>query len=275
MTDDRNITSLLLNQTFKVFRSNTTLSPTTTKLSHRQLEKFRISLCKYLYRKYRESLKYNEELIIQYQTYRDIITDVTILNGTIDKSDNRIQYLILKSSNKTLLSRQVIIFVSSTTSSDESSLVLNKTTNQPDVNNYIIDLLEDINDIPLLIKPFSFPTEFIPNLINQLSSQVEKVGDLQLVYSPPLTNSTLRNFIIDIPKEDLPKLFKENLYNDICEFLFNVSKVKFDKVKVDRFKCSLVNVSNDGKFKLNDDLQEDLVWYLIESIRSEGNSNTL
>ncbi|EGW31797.1 uncharacterized protein SPAPADRAFT_62389 [Spathaspora passalidarum NRRL Y-27907] len=269
MTDDRNITGLLLNQTFKLFRCNTTLTPTTTKLSHRQLERFRISLSKFLYRKYRESLKYNDELITRYETYRDIITDITIYNGTVHKSDNRIQYLILKSSNKTLLARHVIIFVSNTTSNNESSIVLNKITSQPDVNDYIIELLEDINDSPLLIKPFSFPRDFIPNLVNQLSTHVAEVGHMQLVYSPPLGNSTLRNFIIDIPKADTEKLFNENLYNDICQFLYNTSKVKFDKIQVDKFMCHLLNVSQDGRFKLNDDVQEELVWSLVESIRGK------
>ena len=62
-----------------------------------------------------------------------------------------------------------------------------------------MELLEDINDYPLIIKPLDLPDYLIPNLVDQLGNKLDSLGDLQLVYSSP-TSNRLRNFIIDIPK---------------------------------------------------------------------------
>ena len=74
-----------------------------------------------------------------------------------------------------------------------------------------MELLEDINDYPLIIKPLDLPDYLIPNLVDQLGNKLDSLGDLQLVYSSS-TSNRLRNFIIDIPKNDLPKLSSDGNY---------------------------------------------------------------
>lgn len=278
------IPSLLLNQTFKSYKSNSSLS-LSSKLTRKQLEKFRIKLAKFLYQRYQQNLRNNDSLIIQYESFRDIIPDLTIINDTINNNESRykIQYLIIKLENSRLLPRQILLFVSNQKENDDddntneraNTLVLNRMSgmNYQVINDYILELLEDINDYPLIIKPITLASSVIPDLINKFLNQMDKLNDLQLVYSIPSTR--LRNFIIDIPKKDLdllllsPKTSSNNpkLYNDICEFLYNTTKIKFNNLIIEKFINNLINISHDGKFKLlvND---YELIWYLFESIKS-------
>ncbi|RCK57329.1 hypothetical protein Cantr_06117 [Candida viswanathii] len=259
------IQSLLLNQTFKIYKSNSTLS-LTSKLTRKQLEKFRIQLARYLYQRYQQSLKLNDSLIVQYESHRDILPELTIMNDTIEEASYKIQYLIIKLENSRLLPRQILMFVSS--EEGDNTLVLNRMSgmNYQVVNDYVLELLEDINDYPLIIKPIALASRVIPNLINKFLDLVDKLGDLQLVYSVP--SSRLRNFIIEIPKKDLDLvLFTGKLHNDICAFLYTTTKIRFENLVIEKFINSLINISNDGKFKLisND---YDLVWFLFDSIKS-------
>lgn len=264
MSQDRDISSLIINQTFKIYKSNSSLS-SSIKLTKKQLEKFRITLCKYLYQRYQQTLQVEDDLLVQYESYRDIVPELTIYNNSIEEhSQYKIQYLIIKCANNRLISRQVFIFVSN---DDNFTLVLNRITNHPSINEYILELLEDINDYPLIIKPLDLPDYLIPNLVDQLGNKLDSLGDLQLVYSSP-TSNRLRNFIIDIPKNDLPKLSGDGkLYQDIVKFMYNNTKIKFEKLRIEKFINNLINIASDGKFKLiiNDN---QLIWFLIESIKS-------
>lgn len=268
MADQRNIASLLLDLSFKICRCNSLLSPTSTTLTTEQLDNIRNPLSKFLYEQYRSHLKVSDRDAAVYDSYKDILRGILIYNGSLDRYPYRIQYLQIQGADVKLLPKQMFVFILDTANEgDNFTLVLNKSTKLK-INQYILDLLEDINDNPLIVKPIKFPNEFIPNLINRLLTKLNYFnGQVELVYSASDKTKLLKNMTIEFQKSDLELLYRDKLYEDICDFLYMNTKIRFDRLELERFRSSLLNLSIDGKVRINNDELEEIVWYLVEAIR--------
>lgn len=273
MDDDRNITTLLLTQTFRIGRCTSLLSPTSPTISSEKLEyKIRIPLSKHLYEQYRSQLKVNDKDSVEYESYKDILRVLKIAYGNVDKDQYRIQYIQFHCTG--LLPNQMFVFIKDITDPDDNfTLVLNKISPKVKLNRFIVELLEDLNHDPLIIKPFNLPNDFIPNLINQLLTKLEDIhGSMELVYTTEDKTKLLRNMIVEIRKSDLESLYTEQLYEDICNFLYTNTKIRFNRLVIERLNSSLMNLSNDGKIKFNDEL-DDILWYLFEASKQSKENN--
>ncbi|CAI5758210.1 unnamed protein product [Candida verbasci] len=265
------LTDIVLNQQFKTYKTNSLLTPDADKLTTTQLSKLRSLLANFIYDRYQQYLKSQEEEP-RYESWRDILNEIMIKNNTLEYEGRKLQYLIVcHRSEIKLFSKQIYLFIKNDLRYRQKLvLILNKVQSTYQyVNEYIMETLEDINEIPMIIKPMRL--NVIPKIINGLSDQL-KLYDIQLIYTPPIKTDSLKNMIIDINKLDLQEINKGELYNNICEYLYKQTKIKFNKITLVKFTSALISLNNDGKFKINymiDDLNSinRVIWLLIDSIR--------
>ncbi|KAG2736323.1 hypothetical protein G9P44_000413 [Scheffersomyces stipitis] len=229
MSEERSITDLFLDQTFKLYKCNqslVTISASTNVLAADQVAYLKENIAKYLYSVYRRRRDESREgeIIPRYSRADDIEPELKITFGSRNTSfENRIyniQYLIIRTSDRSLqLPRQIFIFINRDgVDSDGKSfntIVLNRQFNSSSssvqVNNFIISLLENMPDIEtgLVMKEYRLNEKYIETAINELSNSIKDLkdtrvgeevrlmdgllGDLEITYSSESKSSTFSN----------------------------------------------------------------------------------
>lgn len=300
MTDSNDVTRLFLNQTFRLYKANHSLA-NTDKLDTRQVSFLTSNIAKYLFDIYRSR---SHELIPQYVSFRDILPDLKIITGTKNTlALQKVQYLIIKCTNTTLLPRQVLLFVSNVDVSDPKTFNTIVLAANTQFHGWLLGLLEHMeDDIPLLIKKYRLRDEYLPTITNQLLNKIGElkdtrgehevrvldhlIGDIELVYASRnnpshVINANLKNINIKIPHADVVRLIstreakhKLNLVEAIHDHLHSVTKLNFHNLTIAKFSSNLFSITIDGKLRIEkmdgkDGEENHPVWFLVESVYNE------
>ncbi|KAG5422364.1 hypothetical protein I9W82_001459 [Candida metapsilosis] len=234
------VSSYIEGTIFKLYRASGL--PFTDRLSREDKESIVTKLAKYLYQIYQQNIStYEEDIIARYSSYRDVAIEITTISGSIGD----IRYLIIKSRNSRLLPRQTLVF----SGTKESTLLLNRVTSKSDVNDYLLKLLQLQTD-SVYAEYDEVPSKVIPLVINKLSLNF---NNLRLVYGIHQSSGLLKTIELEVPHADLNTLRQQNgdLYTNICQFMYNCSKIHFNKLKVKRLTSDVINISSDGRIKFN------------------------
>lgn len=252
----------LAGNTFKVYRASGL--PFTNSLLKQDRDTISVQLAKCLYQIYnRNRSKYDEDFVVRYNSYRAIQQEIGITSGSFDD----IQFVNIKSRNGRLLPRQTLVF---SRKGDQETILLNRVTSNREVNECLLHTLQLLTNT--LFVDYIFPPHFIPLLINKLLPFFE--NDLRLVYEIHQTK-LLNNVEIDIDYPDV-KLLRldssgDHLYESICRFMYNSSKIRFDRLSIKKFVSDVMNISNDGRVRFNTvdvDKNELFILELIGKIHS-------
>ncbi|KAI5961497.1 hypothetical protein KGF57_001734 [Candida theae] len=231
--------------TFKLYRASGI--PFTDRLPKKHRETIVTELAKYLYQIYKQNLSsYEEDVILRYSSYRDIANEIITISGSVDE----LRYLVIKSRNSRLLPRQTFVF--SKLENNNDTLLFSRVTSKPEVNDYLLKLLQVQIDL-ILIEYGAFPLHLIPSMINKLSTRFH--SDLRLVYETPQLSGLLNSIQIEVPYTDVKELRhrsgSDKLYANISRFMYECTKIKFDKSKIKKFASDVVNLSSNGRINFH------------------------
>ncbi|KAK6459706.1 uncharacterized protein RJT20DRAFT_125057 [Scheffersomyces xylosifermentans] len=221
--DPRDITNLFLNQTFKLYKSNQALIPSSTgtsvssgfSLSPAQTSYLKNNIAKQLFHIYRtqKNSDVEAELIPRFNTYKDIIPELKVIFGFRNtyRRNNvySIQYLVIKTANRALqLPRQVFVFVNRDGDTPNpntfNTVILNRVASSgthAGTNKFILSLLENMpeSSTSMVIKNYRMNDRYIGSLANELFNGIkgfretrvdteirwvdELIGDLDITYA--------------------------------------------------------------------------------------------
>lgn len=277
------VTKLFLNQTFKLYKANHSLT-TTEKLGLSQINFLKVNVAKHLFSQYSARSRSNHELIAQYVSFRDIEAELKFISGTKSMLPHqKVQYLIIKCSNPTLLPRQVILFVTDVRVTDAKSFNTIILAANTTMHNWIISLLENLVevDIPLLIKQYRLSDEYIPTITNQLFNKFVElkdtrgeqevrildrlIGDIEMIFSSKhnpnhVINTNLKNINVKIPNTDVIRLIDSRLnsknHSDATRSMhFHESKLNLiDAIHDHLYKVTKLNFPNLTMIKFRSSL---------------------
>lgn len=156
-----------------------------------------------------------------------------------------------------IFKKQSFTFIRSKPDSNKaySTLILAKGT--PKFTNLTLQWLK--SDTGCLIKPVKFNSNFLIEclniVVNGLSSDKARLGDLELTFSVTTQLNALSNIAIEIPNKEIEKFAKEagaeDLRKMIYEFLFDNTSIDFEKFDISKFKCNYLLISSDGKLRFS------------------------
>lgn len=156
-----------------------------------------------------------------------------------------------------IFKKQSLTFIRSNAKSNKaySTLILAKGT--PKFTNLALQWLK--SDTGCLIKPLKFDSHFLIEclniVINGLSTDKARLGDLELTFSVTTQLNALSNITIEIPNKEIEKFAEEagseNLRKMIYEFLFENTSIDFEKFDISKFKCNYLLISSDGKLRFS------------------------
>lgn len=115
------------------------------------------------------------------------------------------------------------------------------------------------SDTGASIKPLKFNSQFLIEcmniVINGLSNDKSRLGDLELVFSVNTQLNALSNISIEIPNTEIAKFAKQagdkDLRELIYEFLLENTSIDFKKFNLSKFKCNFLYITSDGKLKFS------------------------
>lgn len=253
--------SIFLDQTFKIYKANRAIGTLSAPLQ----EYFVSNIAQYLFTK---SKNRNEDLIQRYESYEEIAEGLSLESSETVNGEYKICYLIIKHRYMGVLPRQIMICITKVGEKRKfNTIILLKQSGNTSINNLFLRLVEEINfDEPLIIKDYKLNYAYIKDVINQLSFKLTQtyrnpidklIGNIEVVYTQGSNsmNDNLRNIIINVPSKDIA-LFQETskelkLVDLINDFLYQTSKIRFDKLSIIKFSSTLLGLSIDGKFKIS------------------------
>ncbi|CUM65150.1 uncharacterized protein PRCAT00002777001 [Priceomyces carsonii] len=244
---------VLLDQTFKVYKSNRSLRA----IPQDQREYILLNLSKFLFRAYQN---HSTDIIPIYDSYESIKDGLKLTFNGLEYGGYKLNQLSIKHKSSSILSKQAFVFLSSDQSSSEfNTVILNRVSSSStnvSANEFIISLLENLDlDDPFVIREHRFGYHSIKEVSNQLTDEeTDKylLGDIELVYVMHFNhiNENLRHIIINVPNKDIQNMNNAGLIDNINMFLQENSKIDFQKLSILKFSSASVNISIDGKIKI-------------------------
>lgn len=239
------VAKYLTGNTFKLYRASGL--PFTDRLLKQNRETISTELAKFLYQIYKQNIStYEEDFVVRYNSCKDIHKEIRIISVSFEET----RYLIIKSKNNRLLPRQTLVF----SRYDNNTILLNRVTPNQDVNEFLLKMVQRLTDS--LYVEYVFSSQLIPLLINKLLPYFG--NDIRLIYNIQQTK-LLNNIQIEVPYSDLKILRQsaQGLYTTICQFMYNSSKIKFDKLKIKRLVSDVINIASDGRIGFNPIVDDD------------------
>lgn len=125
----------------------------------------------------------------------------------------------------------------------------------PKFSNLLLQWLK--SETGALIRPVKFHSQFLIEcmniVVNGLSNDNSRLGDLELVFNAQTQLNALSNISIEISNTEIEKFSKEagdeELRKLIYEFLFENTSIDFEKFDLIKFKCNFLYITSDGKLK--------------------------
>jgi len=151
--------------------------------------------------------------------------------------------------------KQSFTFIKTSEKSSKTynTLILAKGT--PKFTNLVLQWIK--SDTGALIKGLKFESQFLMDcmntVINGLTNDKSRLGDLELVFGISTNLNALSNIAIDIPNKEIEKFNQEAKDSDlrkvIYEFLLENTSIDFTKFNILKFKCNFLSITSDGKLK--------------------------
>lgn len=136
----------------------------------------------------------------------------------------------------------------------------------------VTQILENVPEMsePLIIRRLDVSSPCITNVINAISKKALDIGErcgvktdesflqavfgtLDLVYSVPIANDSLRSIQVSVPSTDTGELLKassEPIVVSLHAWLSKTTKMNFDNLPIKSVVSSIVHLSDDGKIRL-------------------------
>lgn len=266
------MSDIFINQTYKVYQSNQSIQ-----FSDHQVDFLRLSIAKFIYQQY---IATTGDIIHRYHNYQAIYDELDIKLENISQSKYNIHYIIIKGP---FILKNLFIFINTNQNNQNNlnSIILSRLVNlEIKIGEYFLKLLENLPDlnIPWIIQNCKINN--IESIINKLFAKISSYGDFIISYNLNHfdINSNLRKIKLTIPEPDLKNLNldQQPILSSINQFLYSTTKIKFENLSIVEFYSGLINIINDGKFRINgekllnldDNTKKESVWLIIESLVS-------
>jgi hypothetical protein len=267
--------------------------------TQQNIDFIRFNLSKYLFSNY----QHNGDLIAKYSTFEEIQSEIEIEAKSKAEIETHshvpfdMNYLSIRSP---LFPRLLFIFLTGKTNDPTtySARVLSRITNssatnnngQATINQVVLSMFSDLPGlgVPFMVKPGEINNieEIVNNIIRNFRDKQSPLlnQEFQIMYGKDHRdiNKMLRNIIIKVPSTDLQTMIANNqqqspIIDSINEFLYNNTKVNFAKLTIVRFSSGVINIAQEGRFKifgdqlglLGESMCQQAIWLLIESILTE------
>lgn len=241
----------------------------------------------------------NNDLIPKFRSSEDVLSKLRITSGVSTTRDGFSAAFIRVRAVNNLAPTQMCVFVKR---NDVHGLQRNKGLEfdarvliKSSLSNQLFtQILESIPQMsePLIIRRLDVASHHITNVLNALSEKALALcdnsaykpddtfldsvfGTLDLAYTVPLSNDSLRSIQISVPSTDTGKLLRSSLGPiavSLHEWLSKTTRMRFERLAMKSVVSGIVHLSDDGKIKL---CNNNSVSYQLHSMnQKEGPSDS-
>lgn len=112
-----------------------------------------------------------------------------------------------------------------------------------------------MSEYGLQINPLRFDSQFLIECLNSLVDNLPdktKLGNVDLSFTNSSQNKMLSTISVELPNKDLvsfDQVKTTTLFQEVMTYLQDQTTIKFDKLKISKFRCQFMVMGSDGRVR--------------------------